>query len=151
MIAVVQRVRRASVQVARETVGSIGRGLLVYLGVVRGDDEADAACVSRRITALRVFEDDEGRMNQSLQAVSGGVLLVSQFTLCADLSRGRRPSFNRAAPPARAEELYLSVCSSVGRSVPVQQGRFGAAMVVQCVNEGPATFILDTNSTTERA
>jgi D-tyrosyl-tRNA(Tyr) deacylase len=144
MRALVQRVFRASVTVAGETTGSIDRGLLVFLGVSRDDSETDVDYLSRKITGLRVFEDDAGRMNLSVSDVGGSILLVSQFTLYGDVRRGRRPGFDRAAPPEDAERRYLAMRELLSRSVPVETGRFGAKMAVELVNDGPATFWIDT-------
>ena len=125
---VIQRVREAEVRVDDESVGRIGRGFLVLIGAEKGDEAATAEEAARRVAGLRVFNDADGKMNLDLAAVGGGVLAVSQFTLPADLSRGRRPGFERAL----AEN-----------GVPVSTGRFGAMMQVSLVNDGPATFVLD--------
>jgi D-aminoacyl-tRNA deacylase len=137
--AVVQRVAEAAVEVDGERVATIGPGLLVLLGVARGDTEEQADRLARKLLALRVFEDDGGRMNRSLADGSGDVLCVSQFTLLADSRKGSRPSFAAAAPPEEAEPLYERVREALG----AQGGRFGARMSVSLVNDGPVTLILD--------
>jgi D-tyrosyl-tRNA(Tyr) deacylase len=137
--AVVQRVSRASVAVAGEEIAAIGPGLLVLLGVHRDDGEEQADRLARKLLALRVFEDHEGRMNRSLAEVGGEVLCVSQFTLYGDVRRGNRPSFADAAPPERAESLYERVREALG----ARGGRFGAHMQVALVNDGPVTLMVD--------
>ena len=145
MRAVVQRVREARVTVDGEVVGAIDRGLCVLLGVAAGDTEADAERLCRKITALRIFEDEQGLMNRALDEVGGALLVVSQFTLHADCRRGRRPSFQNAAPPERAKDLYEHFVSHARRSpVPVETGRFQAHMALSLVNDGPVTILLDT-------
>ena len=139
MRALVQRVSSASVTVAGEEVASIGPGLLVLLGVHRDDGEAEADRIAGKILTLRVFEDDEGRMNRSVTDVGGEVLCVSQFTLLGDVRRGNRPSFVEAAPPDRAEALYERVRDALAGP----GGRFGAHMDVALVNDGPVTLIVD--------
>ncbi|MEO0651722.1 MAG: D-aminoacyl-tRNA deacylase [Planctomycetota bacterium] len=144
MRAVLQRVRHATVEVEGEVVGSIERGLLVLLGVLEGDGEAEADWIADRIAGYRVFEDERGRMNLSAEQVGAACLVVSQFTLAADGRRGRRPSFDAAADPALAEPLYLRVVQALeARGLPVATGRFGARMAVELLNEGPATFLLE--------
>lgn len=144
MRAVVQRVRQAHVDVGGETVGRIGPGLMVLLGVGRDDDEGAAKALAKKIVALRIFDDDEGRMNRSLLDVGGGMLVVSQFTLWGDTSSGRRPSWGRAAPGDRGEPLYRVFAEAVrGAGVEVAEGRFGANMDVHLTNWGPVTLILD--------
>ncbi len=145
MRALLQRVLRAEVRVEDETVAAIGPGLLVLLGVGRGDDEGTAAALARRIAELRIFEDDAGRTNRSLLEVNGSALVVSQFTLYADTRRGRRPGFTEAAPPEVAEPLWRTFCARLAAlGVPVARGRFGAKMAVELVNDGPFTIWLDT-------
>lgn len=147
MRAVIQRVREASVRVDGRIVGQIGIGFLVLLGVAPGDSEPEAAYLARKIVGLRVFEDDAGKMNLSLQEVSGSLLVVSQFTLYADCRKGRRPSFTGAAPPEQAEALYHRFCSLVeAEGVPVATGIFQAHMAVALVNDGPVTLWFDTAS-----
>jgi D-tyrosyl-tRNA(Tyr) deacylase len=143
--AVIQRVARARVDVGAECVAEMGEGLLVLVGVGQRDTERDAQELVRKITGLRVFEDDEGRMNRSLVEVGGTLGLVSQFTLWADVRKGRRPSFGDAAHPEMAEPLFERVCEEArALSVPVVTGRFGAAMEVSLVNAGPVTILFDT-------
>ena len=144
MRAVVQRVTRASVSVDGSVVSEIGHGFLVLLGVRSGDAPADAAYLAGKIAGLRVFADEEGRMNRSVVDVGGAVLLVSQFTLYADTRRGRRPSFVEAAAPEEAEPLVRLVAEELrGAGVEVGEGVFGASMSVELVNGGPVTIILD--------
>lgn len=142
MVALVQRVKEASVSVDGREIGSIGRGLLVLLGVHRSDTEAEAAWLARKVAQLRVFPDDEGLMNRSLTDVSGEALVVSQFTLYGNTNKGNRPSFVDSAPPEIAEPLYFAFArdlgSRIGRSVPT--GAFGAMMQVALVNDGPVTL-----------
>jgi len=147
MKAVVQRVKRARVNVGGEVVGEIGPGLLTLLGVARGDDEADLEALLGKILRLRIFEDDEGKMNRSLADVGGGHLIVSQFTLLADTRKGNRPSFMEAAPPEEAERLYQQALEkSREAGVPTAGGRFRAEMQVELVNDGPVTILFDTRS-----
>jgi D-aminoacyl-tRNA deacylase len=144
MRAVVQRVSRAQVTVDGEITGEIGPGLLVLLGVGRDDTEADAIYLSEKITGLRVFEDDQGKMNRSVQEVAGGVLAVSQFTLYGDVRRGKRPSFDAAAPPEKARQLYKFFVERIrAAGLPCETGRFQEMMKVELVNEGPVTILLD--------
>lgn len=144
MKAVIQRVRHASVQVEGNTVASIARGILVLLGVQKGDDEAAARRLAERIATYRIFEDEVGRMNRSVQDIGGAVLVVSQFTLCADCRKGRRPSFGPAAHPEEADALYRRFAEYLKSfGVPVECGVFGAMMDVCLVNQGPVTFILE--------
>jgi D-aminoacyl-tRNA deacylase len=137
--AVVQRVSRARVTVDGDVTGEIGRGLLVLLGVRRGDSADQADKLARKLLALRIFEDDEGRMNRSVIDVSGDVLCVSQFTLYGDARKGNRPSFVDAAPPEEAEHLYERVRAAMN----AQGGRFGARMEVELVNDGPVTIVVE--------
>jgi D-aminoacyl-tRNA deacylase len=144
--ALLQRVSRASVRVDDETIASIGPGLLIFVGVGHGDDAATAATLARRITELRIFRDDEGRTNRSIIDIGGAALVVSQFTLYADTSRGRRPGFTDAADPGLAERLYQQVAAGLRAAGvgDVQTGSFGAEMAVDLVNDGPFTIWLDT-------
>ena len=144
MRAVVQRVSRARVDVDDKTVGAVERGLLVLLGVQAPDTERDADYLAAKIVTLRIFNDAQGKMNLDLQDVQGGVLVVSQFTLYGDARKGRRPSFVRAAPPQRAENLYEYFLEAAARhAMPVAHGVFGAHMQVHLVNDGPVTLLLD--------
>jgi D-aminoacyl-tRNA deacylase len=141
---VLQRVARASVRVGDEEVAAIGRGLLVLVGVERGDTRAQVAAAARKLGGLRLFEDGQGKMNLDLTAAGGAVLLVSQFTLAGSLARGRRPSFDGAAPPEAAEPLVAALASALAeQGVPVATGRFRAHMAVELVNDGPVTFVLE--------
>jgi D-tyrosyl-tRNA(Tyr) deacylase len=143
MIALLQRVTEARVEVAGRRVGEIGRGLLVFVGVERGDDEATAARLLERLLGYRVFPDAQGRMNLSLQDVRGGLLLVSQFTLAADTHKGTRPSFSSAAAPAEGRRLFDCLVAKARATHPeVGTGEFGADMRVALVNDGPVTFWL---------
>jgi D-tyrosyl-tRNA(Tyr) deacylase len=143
--ALLQRTTGASVRVDGATIGAIGAGLVVLLGVGPADDDATADALARRVTELRIFDDAEGRTNLSLVDVGGAVLVVSQFTLYADTRRGRRPGFTGAAAPELAERLYLRFAAALRElSVDVATGRFGAVMAVELVNDGPFTIWLDT-------
>ena len=145
MRVLLQRVSEASVAVEGEVVSAIGGGLLVLLGVEAGDEEGQADALARKAAALRVFADDQGKMNLSVTQAGGSALVVSQFTLCADLSRGNRPGFSRAAPPDAAEALYHHFCGRLREhGVPVETGRFGTEMDVSLVNAGPVTIWMDT-------
>jgi D-aminoacyl-tRNA deacylase len=138
--AVVQRVARASVSPG----GGIERGLCVLLGVARGDGEEDAIRLAGKIARLRIFPDDEGRFDRSVEDVAGAVLVVSQFTLIADTAKGNRPSFAGAAPPAEAEPLYERFCAELrSLGLPVETGVFGAKMELELTNDGPVTIVLD--------
>ena len=144
MRAVLQRVTEASVTVEGRRVGAIGRGLLVLLGVGRGDGEAQAEAMADRIAGLRIFEDAAGKMNLSLLDTHRAALVVSQFTLYADTRKGRRPSFTDAAPPDEARRLYTRACEALrSRGIDVQEGVFAAEMQVTLVNDGPVTLWLD--------
>jgi D-tyrosyl-tRNA(Tyr) deacylase len=144
MRAVLQRVTRASVRVGGETVGEIGAGLVVLLGVARDDAEQDARYLVEKIANLRIFDDAEGRMNVSVAESTGALLVVSQFTLYGDARRGRRPSWFDAAPPAEAERLYeFFVAAARGAGLAVETGSFQKMMEVELVNDGPVTILLD--------
>jgi D-aminoacyl-tRNA deacylase len=145
MKAVVQRVSRASVQVEGAVVGAIERGLLVLLGVAQGDPPGCEELLAKKVVELRIFPDDEGKMNRSVVDVGGALLVVSQFTLLADCKKGRRPSFIGAAPPDEASARYERFCALARAHGPrVETGRFAAEMKVELVNEGPVTIVLDT-------
>ena len=145
MRVLLQRVSEASVAVTGEVVSTIEGGYLVLLGVAAEDGEEQADALARKVAALRVFADGEGKMNLNLAQAGGSALVVSQFTLCADLSRGNRPGFSRAAPPEAAEALYQHFCARLREhGVPVQTGRFGTEMDVRLVNAGPVTIWIDT-------
>ena len=145
MRAVVQRVSRASVAVGGEVVGSVGTGLLVLLGIGRGDEEADGRWICDKLLKLRIFEDTAGRMNRNVAEAGGGILLVSQFTLYGDVGRGNRPGFDDAAPPEIAEALYGKAVEYLRAvsPVPVATGVFRASMEVSLVNDGPVTLLLE--------
>jgi D-tyrosyl-tRNA(Tyr) deacylase len=144
MRAVVQRVSRAQVTVNEEITGEIALGVLVLLGVGREDTEADAIYLAAKIVGLRIFEDDQGKMNRSLQDVGGSVLAVSQFTLFGDVRRGKRPSFDDAAPPEQARQLYEFFVDQIRTAgIVCETGRFQETMKVELVNEGPVTILLD--------
>jgi D-tyrosyl-tRNA(Tyr) deacylase len=144
MRAVVQRVREAKVTVEETPVGSIGAGLLIFLGVGEEDREADANYLVDKIVNLRIFGDEAGKFNRSLTEIAGEVLVVSQFTLWGDCRKGRRPSFSHAATPELAERLYLHLVSAFqGRGIKTATGRFGAKMEVHLINDGPVTLLLD--------
>ncbi|MFN2470025.1 MAG: D-aminoacyl-tRNA deacylase [Gaiellaceae bacterium] len=144
MRAVVQRVARAQVSVSGETVGEIGAGLLVLLGVAAADTQAEADRLAAKIARLRIFEDDDRKFDRSVLDTDGAALVVSQFTLLADTHKGNRPSFSRAAAPELAEPLYERLCAALERNgVAVARGVFGTRMTVELVNEGPVTVVLD--------
>lgn len=144
MRAVVQRVTHACVRVENEVVGEIGPGLLVLLGIAHDDTEQDARYMMEKIAALRIFDDEEGRMNLSVAEIGGGLLVVSQFTLYGDVRRGRRPSWSDAAPPEVAEPLYQFCVEQARQSVAqVATGSFRKMMQVELINDGPVTILLD--------
>lgn len=146
MRALLQRTTRAQVRVSDETVGEIGAGLVILLGVGPSDDEATTDALARRVTELRMFDDADGRTNRSLLDVAGAALVVSQFTLYADTRRGRRPGFTGAAAPDLAERLYLRFAAGLrALGVTVATGRFGTTMAVELVNDGPFTIWLDSD------
>jgi len=144
MRAVIQRVTRASVKVDGQIMGQIGAGLLVLLGVAKEDGEADVRYLLEKIPGLRIFSDEQGKMNRSITELGGGILLVSQFTLLGDTDKGRRPGFDQAAPPDVARRLYEQVVAGLKqRGLTVATGLFGAYMTVSLENDGPVTLILD--------
>jgi D-aminoacyl-tRNA deacylase len=147
MRAVIQRVRDASVRVDGAVTGSIEKGLLVYLGVAKGDSEENARWLAEKIAGLRIFEDADEKMNLSVRDIGGGILSISQFTLLADTKKGKRPSYNDAAPPAEAERLYEFFKGLIAALVATSgSGVFGAHMDVAYINDGPVTIILDTSA-----
>ena len=150
MRAILTRVKSASVTIGGEMVGQIGQGFLILLGIGPKDTEKECRYLAEKALGLRIFEDENEKMNLGLEAVKGEVLVVSQFTLYGNCRKGRRPSFAEAAPPALGEELYekfLEICTELG--YPPQHGRFGADMQVESVNDGPVTLILDTEQLME--
>lgn len=153
MRAVIQRVSSAKVDVDGKTVGACGQGFLVLLGVMRGDGRAEAELLAKKVANLRVFEDADGKMNLALPDVGGGVLCVSQFTLCADIKKGNRPSFILSEDPDKAAALYEFFCDELRRNgvQSVEQGVFGAHMDVSLVNDGPVTICMDTDIWLARA
>jgi len=149
--AVIQRVKAASVSAGGETIGKIGQGFAVLLGVEESDTPEDIPTLAEKIVHLRVFEDGEGKMNLSLSDIAGEILLISQFTLLADCKKGRRPSFVKAARPELANEYYESMRDALKeRGVPVQTGKFGADMEVFIQNSGPVTILLDSKELKKR-
>ncbi len=147
MKGLIQRVSRASVSIEGREVGSIRAGLLVLVGIERGDGDADLAFIADKIPNLRVFEDADGKMNRSVGDIGGGLLLVPNFTLAGDCRKGRRPSFDRAMPPGDAEPLFEQLVERVRSSgVPVETGRFRAHMHVELLNDGPVTLLLDSRA-----
>ncbi|MEQ5766105.1 D-aminoacyl-tRNA deacylase [Halomonas sp. H33-56] len=144
MKALIQRVRRASVEVEDRTVGAIDHGLLALVGVEKGDDEASADRLLHKLLHYRVFADDQDKMNLNVQQAGGGLLLVSQFTLAADTRKGLRPSFSSAAPPAEGDRLFHYLLDQARqRHAPLASGEFGANMQVALINDGPVTFLLE--------
>ncbi|WP_417681793.1 D-aminoacyl-tRNA deacylase [Pseudidiomarina aquimaris] len=145
MKALLQRVTQAKVEVGGETVGAIDGGLLIFLGITPRDNEATASKLAQRVAGYRLFSDTDDKMNLSLSDIQGGALVVSQFTLAADTNSGRRPSFSTAAPPQQAEPLYQAFVKALQRlDIEVATGEFGADMQVSLTNDGPVTFLLDT-------
>lgn len=144
MKGLIQRVKRASVNIDGELYSKIGTGILVLLGVEKGDSEANADKLAKKLVKLRIFEDENGKMNKSVQDIGGEILVVSQFTLAGDCKKGTRPSFDKAELPQRANELYEYFVSKVKvLGVPTQTGSFGAMMDVELINDGPVTFMLE--------
>jgi D-tyrosyl-tRNA(Tyr) deacylase len=141
--AVMQIVKKAEVRVDDQTVGAIGRGLLILLGVSRDDCEKDVAYMVEKILHLRIFPDEQGKMNLSVRDIGGEILAVSQFTLFGDCRKGRRPSYSHAAPPELADQLYRSFVASMGKYLRVETGTFQAMMEVELINDGPVTLLGD--------
>tara|TARA_Y100001947_G_scaffold71817_1_gene60538 strand:- start:2970 stop:3416 length:447 start_codon:yes stop_codon:yes gene_type:complete len=146
MIAVIQRCSRGKVTVANNNIGEIGPGLVIFLGVKKGDSETDADLLVQKIVHLRIFNDKDQKMNRSLKDINGAALVISQFTLCGNTKKGRRPSFLNAAAPEKGKELYQYFIDKIEEaSINVESGEFGAMMNVELVNDGPVTFVLDSN------
>lgn len=147
MRAVVQRVKRTSVTVGGELKGSAGQGFNVLIGVMQGDTDAEALLLAAKISKLRVFEDENGKMNKSVLDIGGEILVISQFTLCADIKKGNRPSFTDSAPPEEADRLYLAFCEHLREAgvKKVETGVFAADMLVSIDNDGPVTIVMDTD------
>ena len=144
MIAVIQRAKSGSVTIGKKIIGKIDHGFVILLGVTDIDEELDADYLANKISTLRVFNDENKKMNLSIQDVSGSVLVISQFTLCGDTRKGRRPSFIHAAPPEKGNALYEYFMNQLkAKSVSVEFGEFGAMMDVELVNDGPVTFVLN--------
>ena len=144
MIALLQRVSMADVTVDSKTIGSIGRGLMILVCAVKGDDEDKARALASRVLRYRIFEDDAGKMNRSVTDVGGEILVVSQFTLCADCRKGTRPSFDNAAPPQKALELYEYFINKIKQyNISLKTGKFRAMMDIELVNDGPVTFLVE--------
>ena len=143
MIALLQRVNHSKVTVDGETVGEISLGYNILLGVLKEDDETDIEKLVQKIVNLRVFSDENGKMNKSILDVKGEALVVSQFTLAGNVKKGRRPSFDNAMSPVEAKRLYEEFCLQLGKHIEVQTGKFGAMMEVEIINDGPVTFIID--------
>jgi D-tyrosyl-tRNA(Tyr) deacylase len=144
MKALIQRVSSAEVFIGEKSSGKIGKGLLVFLGVEKGDTEQDIEYISKKVSQLRIFEDDKKKMNLSVQDIMGELLVISQFTLAANCKKGNRPSFDSAEEPSRANELYLQFIDTISETgITVKTGDFGAYMQVDLVNDGPVTILLD--------
>ena len=144
MKALIQRVKSASVTIDGLLYSKIGQGLLVFLGVEKGDDKLNAEKLADKLSKLRIFEDENEKMNHSILDIQGEMLIVSQFTLCGDCKKGTRPSFDKSAPPQIANELYEYFISQVKSfNIPVQTGKFGAMMDVELINDGPVTFMVE--------
>lgn len=144
MKALIQRVKEASVTINSEVYSAISSGLLVFLGVEKGDSGENAEKLAQKLVSLRIFEDEQGKMNKSLTDIQGEMLVVSQFTLCGDCKKGTRPSFDKSAPPEIAEPLYETFVKKVkALNVPVKTGKFRAMMEVKLINDGPVTFMVE--------
>lgn len=144
MKALIQRISSAQVQIGDKIRGKVDRGILIFLGVEKGDTDSDADYLIKKITGLRIFEDNAGKMNLSVRDIGGKILVVSQFTLSADCRKGTRPSFERAEEPSRAREMYYKLLDKLRyEGIPTESGEFGASMTVHLINDGPVTILLD--------
>jgi len=147
MIAVLQRVSKGDVTIYGKICGAIQHGLVIFLGVMKDDTEKDVIFLTKKISRFRIFNDEEEKMNLSIKDINGSVLVISQFTLCSDWKKGRRPSFVRAAPPDKGEYLYEKFIDHLSKEgIRVDSGEFGSTMSVGLVNEGPVTFVLDSKN-----
>ncbi len=147
MKALIQRVNRAEVYIAGNLYEKIGKGMLLFLGIEKGDTEQESASIANKVSQLRIFEDDHKKMNLSVQDINGEILVVSQFTLAADCRKGNRPSFDRAEGPVRAKELYIQFIDTLRQNgLRIKTGDFGAYMQVRLVNDGPVTILLDSKN-----
>ena len=147
MIAVLQRVSKGYVTINGEVKSTVQNGLVIFLGVVRDDSEEDVRFLTEKISGFRIFNDENEKMNLSIKDVNGSVLVISQFTLCGDWKKGRRPSFIHAAQPDKGEHLYKRfIYQLMEKEIPVESGKFGAFMSVSLINEGPVTFVLDSKN-----
>lgn len=147
MIAVLQRVSEGNVSVQGEICGVINQGLVILLGVMKDDTEGDVKLLTGKISRFRIFNDENEKMNLSIKDIKGSVLMISQFTLCGDWKKGRRPSFIHAAPPDKGEHLYKRfICQLGEEGIPVESGKFGESMSVSLINEGPVTFVFDSKN-----
>ena len=147
MIAVLQRVSKGDVTIYGKICGSIRHGLVILLGVMKDDTEEDVMFLTKKVSGFRIFNDEEEKMNLSIKDINGSVLVISQFTLCGDWKKGKRPSFVHAAPPEKGKHLYEQfIYHLIEMGIPVDSGEFGAAMSVSLVNEGPVTFVLDSKN-----
>jgi D-aminoacyl-tRNA deacylase len=147
MRVVIQRVSRASVEVENKIVGKIQRGILAYVGIEKGDNIDDITFVAQKIVNLRIFPDDEGKMNLSIKDISGSILSISQFTLASYIKKGRRPDFTNAEDPGQADHMWQQFNKIVTQHVPVETGIFGAMMQIESINDGPVTFIIERKKT----
>jgi D-tyrosyl-tRNA(Tyr) deacylase len=144
MIAVLQRVSKGDVTIYGKICGAIQNGLVIFLGVMKDDTEKDVVFLTKKISGFRIFNDEKEKMNLSIKDINGSILVISQFTLCGDWKKGRRPSFVRAAPPDKGEQLYDKFIDHLSKEeIHVESGEFGATMSVSLINEGPATFVFD--------
>ena len=147
MIAVLQRVSKGDVTIYGKICGSIQNGLVIFLGVMKDDTEKDVIFLTKKISRFRIFNDEKEKMNYSIKDINGSVLVISQFTLCGDWKKGRRPSFVRAAPPDKGEHLYEKFIDHLSKmGIRVDSGKFGATMSVNLINQGPVTFVLDSKN-----